>query len=139
MAEAAEDDVAIAPREIAEDDRLVRLAVKCVRVSERVWYNLELMLSESPAHAPPKCELETRQRTHDDRVDVLRVKMRVVEDGRVGRLFEWVAMLVLLERVRPRRFGLVQRARRRIVIDDLYAVPPRASRKCLGGDLDSRR
>jgi hypothetical protein len=122
--------------EVAEHERLVALGVEGVGVGEGVRRDLDLVPVEAPAHAPPQRELEPRQRPHHDGVDVLGVESRVREQLIVRGFLEGVVVGLGLEAAVLD--GAVERAGRRVVIDHVDAVAPRAGGEVFGGHVNPR-
>jgi hypothetical protein len=77
--EAGIDALTAGAGEITEEYRAIVAGIKCIRIGEGVWGDVKLMSIRAPGHAPPERELELRQRTHSDHVDVLGVESGIFE------------------------------------------------------------
>jgi hypothetical protein len=99
--------------------------------------DLDLVSSETPAHAAPERLLETGERVHDDRVDVLMVEGRILRKlVRIHR-GEWIeGGAALVFRVAARG---ADRVRGRVEVDHLHAVAPGTVSEVLGLEGHRRR
>ncbi len=84
MREAGEDRIAAMSGEISEEHAAVFARIERVRFGEGMRGDMELVAVAAPRHAAAEGEFEAGQRPHDDRVDVLRVEARIVEQPPVG-------------------------------------------------------
>ncbi len=131
--QAGVDAVAARAVEPAEDEAFVRAGVEGIGVEHAVRRHLDLVAVERPADAPAQRELEARQRLHHQRVDVLRVEARIVEQPPVPfppriRLVPLVGQLV--------RAVVVAAAA--VVVDHLQAVADRAGQQVFRRDVQLR-
>src|SRR5687768_16001107 len=112
--------VAFGFRKVAEQQGSIILRVKGIGVRERVWCNLKLVTEETPAHTASQGEFESRERTHDDGIDVLGVKLRIVQKNFVPFLIKGIVVCAVFKN--PILEWRMQDARRGVVIDNLDAV-----------------
>jgi len=121
-------------REIPEKQRFVFFRIERVRIRKRVGRDLQLMPAEAPAQAPTECVFKPRQNAHGNRIDILLVESGVGKEFRVAGILERVAKKIVFVKELD---GPPERIARRIIIDDVDAVPPGAGRELLGRDFDS--
>jgi hypothetical protein len=115
---------------ISEHKRLILFRVESIGIGKCVWRNLDLVTVKPPAYPAPQRELEASQGSHNNRVDVLSVKVRVREQLRV---------FCVDVRIDIGNFGrFVQCAGRRIVIYQLDPVPAGTGREVFGRHIDLR-
>ena len=77
--QAGVDRLAARPREVTEEYSPVVPGIERVGVREGVRGDVNLVAVRAPWNAPAEREFELRQRSHDDRIDVLRVELWIVE------------------------------------------------------------
>src|ERR1700687_6234130 len=84
MREARENRVSIRAREIAEEQRPVAFGIEGIRLGKRMWRDFQLMAVKAPAHSTSQREFKARQRAHHDRINVLRMELRIGYQPPVG-------------------------------------------------------
>src|SRR5262249_3579884 len=85
MRETGEDKLAVTPREIPKKDRPVVPRIKRIGIGECVRDDVNLMSAETPGAPAPECKFELRQRAHRNRVYVLGMKPRVLQELLVAK------------------------------------------------------
>jgi hypothetical protein len=105
--------------------------------------HVNLMPIASPGASASKCKFELRQRAHSDRIHILGVKPRILEQslvvmprrlhGGASALFERERIFVFAVQRPPIDHWFVKRTRRRVVVDDVDTVPARAGQKFFCG------
>jgi hypothetical protein len=137
LRQAGVDAVARGAGEISENQAFDFRVVERVRVRHAVRRDLQLVALETarrPGNPPAQREFETRERLHDERVDVLRVEAHVLQDpGFALRPLGGFLVVDPREVVRA-----VEHLARAVVVDDLDAITDGAWRELFGRHVDLR-
>jgi hypothetical protein len=103
-----------------------------------------LMAVAAPSHSASESELEAGQRSHDDRINVLRVKFRIADQLGIATAaiflplaaFQRIGVAVGAVLAGPEVCRLVQRSCRCVVVDHVDPEPARTLHELLGWNLN---
>src|SRR5258705_3748522 len=126
MREAGENRPIVLAGEVSKEQGTLVRRIECVGIGEGMRCDAQLVAGEAPIDATAERSLEAGERLRDGGVDILRVELRVREDGAVACLLEGINQIARPIDVRPGVERREQLVGRRIEIDNLHSMSPRS-------------